>query len=261
LLALLIHRTINGVIEMDVEELTELQYPSVQIFDFQESIYNGLINVSTNIHQGNFNSIATSDLSIMFSLYDEYFFNGSLNDEYPDAIFFNISSRMTKAAGKTTQYLENGIFVISISSTLIFQSFKDVDREIKVNGLVCQDRLEAMMCVFEHELVHLLELLAFDNSSCKKQRFKQISRNLFGHTDVTHQLITQYERAKEKYDMGIGDEVSFEYEGEEYIGIIYRITKRVTVMVKDENGNYEDSNGNSYLKYYVPLFMLTKIEA
>ena len=57
-----------------------------------------------------------------------------------------------------------------------------------------------------------------------------------------------------------GDFASFEYEGQFYKGVINRITKCATVMVKDPKGKYLDSKGNQYIKYYIPISQLKKIE-
>ena len=51
-------------------------------------------------------------------------------------------------------------YEITISATLLFNTFQDVDRPVTVGGLVCRDRVEAFQRIFEHELLHLAEFLA-----------------------------------------------------------------------------------------------------
>ena len=123
-------------------------------------------------------------------------------------------------------------------------------------GIVCCDRLEATMRILEHEIIHLLELVLFESSSCAQPRFRHLSHHIFGHADVTHQLVTQTERAREKFNLRRGDEVQFEFEGKVHRGIISRITKRATVMVKDSKGHYADAQGNRFMKCYAPLPLL-----
>ena len=129
-----------------------------------------------------------------------------------------------------------------------------------VNGIVCHDRLEATMRVLEHEIIHLIELIVFGSSSHSRPRFKRLSRNIFGHTDVTHQLVTQTEIAKKKFNLRVGDKVVFEFEGKQYRGIISRITKRATVMVENPHGAYVDAQGTHYTKYLVPLRFLKQVK-
>ena len=105
----------------------------------------------------------------------------------------------------------------------------------------------------ENQFNHPLDI---DSSSCSKPRFKRLSRNIFGHSGVTHQLVTQTELAQKKFNLRVGQEVSFEYDGEGYHGIISKITKRATVMVSDLRGAYRDSRGRRYSKYYIPLHLL-----
>lgn len=75
--------------------------------------------------------------------------------------------------------------------------------------------------------------------------------NIFGHTDVVHQLPNQKEINTEKYGLTIGQKVRFECDGKKHSGFIYKINTRATVMVKDKKGVYRDSAGNIYSKWYV----------
>ena len=243
---------------MKKEDLVNLKYTSQEIKKKTKRIYSQILAQSKNFDEGNFTRIGTDDLKNLFNLYDLYFFDRFFYKGYRRRIYFRLSGRMTRAAGMTTYTKHTNIFEITLSTTLIFQTFDDVKREVVVNGVVCHDRLEASMRVLEHEIIHLLEVVLFGSSSHSRPRFKQLVRNIFGHTDVTHQLVTQPEIAHKKFDLQVGDEVSFEYEGNTHKGIIIRITKRATVIVKNAQGLYEDSQGTRYSKYYVPLNLLKK---
>lgn len=260
MLNLILHKQVQDfrseIINMMKEDLVNLKYTPQDIEKKTKKIYCQILAESKNFDQGNFTIIGMDDLRHLFELYDQYFLDRFFYNNYREKIFFRLSRRMTKAAGKTTYIKHTNIYVISLSTTLIFQTFHDVMREVVVNGIVCHDRLEATMRVLEHEIIHLLELVLFGSSSCSQPRFKRLSRNIFNHTDVTHQLVTQAERAQKKFNLRVGDGVLFEYEGKTYRGIIFRITKRATVMVKDSNGLYLDSQGNRYSKYYIPLHLL-----
>ena len=243
---------------MKKEDLVNLKYSTKEIKKKTKKIYNQILAQSNNINEGNFTRIGTDDLKNLFYLYDLYFFDRFFYNTCRERIFFRLSRRMTKAAGMTSYMKHKNIYEISLSTSLIFQTFHDVLREVVVNGIVCHDRLEASMRVLEHEIIHLLEVVVFGSSSHSRPRFKKLVRNIFGHTDITHQLVTQPEIAHEKFNLQVGDEVTFEYEGNSYNGIIIRITKRATVMVRDPEGFYEDSQGTRFSKYYIPLRFLKK---
>ena len=100
-------------------------------------------------------------------------------------------------------------YEITISATLLFNTFQDVDRPVTVGGLVCRDRVEALQRIFEHELLHLAEFLAWGRSNCRAENFHRLSRRIFAHEGAFHDLITPREQARAAYDIRIGDHVSF----------------------------------------------------
>jgi hypothetical protein len=238
-------------------------------------IYEAILRDSPRIRQGNFAQIATADLHLMFDLYDQKFFSGNLQRFLQTGqapLGFDLSARLTRSAGLTKRYsprkspngttagiLPASRYEIVISTTLLFQTFQDVERPVRVNGLVCHDRLEALQRIFEHELLHLAEMLAWGKSSCLGDRFKMLAWNIFAHTQTTHDLVTQHERARTRFDVRVGDRVVFEHEGAPLTGVINRITRRATVLVESPAGQ-PYSNGKRYLKFYVPLPMLKKAE-
>jgi len=128
---------------------------------------------------------------------------------------------------------------------------------VRVNGLVCNDRLEAAQRVFEHELIHLLEMLVWGGSSCSADRYKGLVWNYFAHTQTRHDLVTQQERARTRFDVRVGDRVAFTFDGVRHQGVVNRITRRATVLVEDAHGS-PYTNGKRYLKFYIPLSMLEK---
>ncbi|MBA7555297.1 hypothetical protein ES705_47955 [subsurface metagenome] len=184
-----------------------------------------------------------------------------LNKEEKCKLIFRLSSRMTKSGGSISKIIKKDhiIYKISISSYLLFQSFLDIKRTIRINGIICKDRIEALQRIFEHELIHLLELLIKGDSSCSSDSFKILAKQIFLHTDNKHELITQEERTFLKFGIEVGDKVSFEYNNKTYIGIVNRITKRATVLVKDKN-NSKNANEEGFLKFYIPISMLNKEE-
>ena len=230
-------------------------------------IYQELQRRSEHLREGNFKAFQPKDLEILFELYDARFFDGQCQRHVdPAPLLFRLSKRMTKTGGKTTRREQRdrhgGVvyreYEIAVSATLLFQAFQEGQRPITVSGLPCRDRLEALQRIFEHELVHLIEMVLWRDSSCSAPRFQSIANRYFRHTEHTHQLITAEEKAWEK-GLQVGQRVEFTFEGRRKVGWINRITRRVTVLVEDPRGqSYDD--GKRYLKYYVPLGMLKRVK-
>ena len=135
------------------------------------AIHQAMLRESQYIKQPNFDKIEIEDLARLFELYDEGFFDGWLTRRVKAKagvpLKLRLSSRMTRAGGKTTKRrrrLSTGrtrsSFEIAVASRMLFMTFRDVDRPVAVCGLTCKDRLEALQRIMEHEVVHLGELLA-----------------------------------------------------------------------------------------------------
>ena len=223
-----------------------------------------VLSQSRVMKSANFTSTTAADLQRMAELYDAHFFDSlllSLARQY--GLSFRWSSRMTSAGGKTTRSTHrlrgtrktSVSYEIALSATLLFQTFGDLQRPIRVTGYDCSNRMQAMQRILEHELIHLAEMLVWHDSNCAACRFQTIAHRLFGHTEHKHDLVTQQERAAKKYNVRVGSLVSFTHEGRGYIGKVNRITRRATILVIDPNGQRYD-DGKHYRKFYVPLAQL-----
>ncbi len=254
----------------------ESQLPAAEVRLRQRRIHAEVLQLSRSMESPNFTRLDSDDLRRMAMLYDREFFDSQLLALIGrERLRFGISSRMTRIAGKlVTHYSDRASkkltdaqrharqdtrrFEMVLSSTLLFQAFDDVDRPITVTGLRCSNRLEAMQRVCEHELVHLLEMFLWNDSSCSRTRFQNIAARFFGHTEHRHDLITQSERAARNFDIRVGAKVQFSHEGKMLHGWVNRITRRATVLVEDRRGQ-RFSDGKSYVRYYVPLEQLRRI--
>jgi hypothetical protein len=198
------------------------------------------------------------DLELLFTAYDERFFAGLCRSALEDRkLTFRLSPRMIKAGGKTTRFrTRNGqeSFEIAVAINMLFDGFGENDRGITVCGLECENRLQALQRIFEHEMVHLAELFCWRSSDCTAARFQGIAGRLFLHRAHTHDLITRRERAAES-GIRVGSLVSFSFQNERLTGRVNRITKRVSVLVKDPDGT-KYSDGLRYKTYYVPISWL-----
>ena len=121
-----------------------------------------------------------------------------------------------------------------------------------VTGIRCSSRLDALQRIFEHEMIHLAEMLVWEDSSCAGARFKGIARRWFGHTESTHRLPTALDIARRTLGIRTGSRVHFVHEGVTYCGVVNRISRRATVLVEHPQGTLYD-DGRRYRKFYVPL--------
>jgi hypothetical protein len=252
-------------------KLFVLLYSAPDVEARKTRIYDSLLEQSPLVRDGNFREIGTDDLERLFNWYDREFFAGRLGEmlmeDEAHPVRFRLSRRLVSAAGQTIRQVRRiqrhdkpfakVDYEITISATLLFNTFHEVDRQVTVGGLVCNDRVEALQRIFEHELLHLAEFLAWGRSNCRADNFHRLSRRIFAHEGAFHDLITPREQAHAAYDIRIGDYVSFEIDGEQHIGRVNRITRRATVLVEDPRGMLFD-DGKHYLTFYVPLPLLRK---
>ncbi len=236
-----------------------------EILSRRQRIYDQALRSSHYLDAGNFTAVHSSDLRRLFNLYNRLFFRGLLRTGLAGTpLDFRMSNRMTRSGGKTAWHTRqhdrrNLRYEISVSTALLFQCFTDKDhRRITVVGLTCRDRLEALQGVMEHEVVHLAEMLAWGGTSCASERFQSIAARILGHQAHTHTLITSDERALAAYGIQRGDRVRFEYDGQRYTGMVRRITRRATVLVRNHQG-VEYTDGHRYETFYVPLEQLQRV--
>ncbi len=250
---------------MQHNNLMNIQYQVSEITQKRATIRETFITRSPYVNDGAINRIANSDLEMLFKLYDAFFLGDYFKKFFPGNLRFSLSTRMTRSAGKTNYPrnlavlpAEQREYEIRMGISFFF-NYNQLHRDKKVNGINTKDALEALQLVFEHEIVHLLELHCCGESSCHKKRFKGLAKNIFGHTDSYHHLPTEKEIACTKYGFNAGDQVCFRHGGKEYKGFIYRVNKRATVMVPDKAGLFQDQRGKKYSKWYIPIPDLGKI--
>jgi hypothetical protein len=252
-------------------KLAALLFSAAEVARRSRRIYETMLDQSPQIRVANFTVIGTDDLERLFGLYDREFFRGLLGEmlleDRAHPMSFRLSRRLTRAAGQTMRQVrrvpvagtmtERVDYEISVSTTLLFSTFQNVEREVIVGGLVCRSRLESLQRIFEHELLHLAEFLGWGRSNCRADNYHALSRRIFAHEGAFHDLVTPREQAIVAFGIRVGDRVSFEIDGAHHVGRVNRITRRATVLVEDPRGQVY-SDGKRYLTFYVPLPLLRK---
>jgi hypothetical protein len=252
----------SGIIEVTMNELTNLKLTPKTIKDKRAEVSRLLTQSSPNIQNGDIKVISSADLKLLFDFYDKVFLRKRFKNKFKGKLRFSLSRRMTRSAGKTLFPAnlsgikpENLIIEIRMGVDFFF-SHNLIEGSKNACGIQTKTALEALQVIFEHELCHAIEYICFGQTNCSGDRFKTIAGNLFGHTESHHSLPTNTQIAHQKLGLKIGDNVGFTFEGKRLKGILYKINKRAVVMVPDKNGQFADSSGNKYAKYYVPLPML-----
>jgi hypothetical protein len=252
----------------------DLRLEAAEIQRRRQEVAVRLMSVSTAVRDINFCTINTRDLFELFCQYDDLFLEGRLARvfEQPDhRLTFRLSRRMTSTGGMTTYHRRESRgagrarsadrqrhFEIAVSSTLLFGTNFDSE-SVSVGGINTEHRLDALQRIFEHELVHLLEMVLWDDSSCARRRFKGIVYRLFGHRESSHQLLTPAEVARRTYGLSPGDTVQFHHRGCRLTGVINGIQRRATVLVPDNRHGDVFSDGRRYQRFYVPLERLSRV--
>ena len=244
-------------------DLLAIQNSSEAIAARRAGIRAALLQSSRDIQCGDFERIGVSDLASLFDMYDREFFGGwlaqALRERAQAPLAFRLSTTMTRAGGRTSRYRRRDRaggarthYEIAVASRMLLMTFRDVKRDVVVGGLACMDRLDALQRILEHEILHLAEMLVWDESSCSGPRFKKLARDIFGHTDKSHCLVTAREHAAVTHGIRVGGAVEFDLDGRRWVGRVNRVHRRATVLVEDAKGRaYTD--GRNYLKFYVPL--------
>src|SRR5262245_1795839 len=135
-------------------KLFALLYSAPEVAERTRRIYQAMLGQSPQIRAGNFTAIGTDDLERLFDGYDREFFRGRLGEMLQEdgahPIAFRLSRRMVRTAGQTMRQVRRVDragqpatkvdYEITISATLLYNTFQNVERTVTVGGLVCRDR-------------------------------------------------------------------------------------------------------------------------
>lgn len=232
----------------------------------RESIRTHLLAHSRYIQSPNFVRCSDSDLRTLYEQYDTHVFDNQLRAnlaaQSPLPLALRFTGRLRSSGGVTRRMRLRGQtrfgYAIEISHNVLFQNFRTPEETAVVTGIVCLDRLDALMRVMEHELLHLAEYLAFGETRCAAARFQAAALHLFGHTAHKHAMLTRRTRTLSSTSLRPGHRVRFTHDGVAMAGVINRINTRATVLVESPHGTrYTD--GRRYIKYYVPLNALDPV--
>jgi hypothetical protein len=130
-----------------------------------------------------------SDLEKLFNRYDDLCFKGQIKD-YFNQHNFTITFKTTGEPTFTTEGL-CGPKTCHYVMTILTDPFKNIFKPTNVAGHICNNQLQCLMRVIEHELVHLLVFIFCGDPFMTDQHgdlFITLSQQLFNHTDIHHYI-------------------------------------------------------------------------
>lgn len=170
--------------KISTEKITKLFY----------TVYNEVVLSGINPTVNNYSN---KTLDTILNIVDKVYFNNILKKYFYDkkiTLTLSFNNRYTHHAGYCS--FRGCNYKIQIAIDMFDKPFKQGMKSQRVNGLKCYNQLECMLNVFMHELVHLI-IFVFcidqDVPGGHGVLFKQITKSLFGHTDIKHYLGTDAE--------------------------------------------------------------------
>jgi hypothetical protein len=132
-----------------------------------------------------------SDLHDFFNLYDQLCFKGDLS-RYLGQEKFGFEFRTTgEPTFTTTGICLPSNKVCDYTITIPIHFFEKVKGPTNIAGDICNDQLECLQRVIEHEMVHLVIFMFCGDRYITDQHgelFMKMVKDLFGHTDYKHYL-------------------------------------------------------------------------
>jgi predicted SprT family Zn-dependent metalloprotease len=187
-------------------------------------------------------------------------------------ITFNTSNKFKNLAGYCKYY--NDDIEITFSKYILEKIYNDKFEKININGVTCNDIVDVLIGLMEHEITHLI-LFIYDNykndvKSGHNSQFKSLVYNMYRHTKVTHDLlfgdINKYEKHKKEAIQKL--EIGMKIKCKKNTGIIIDIRPKYIFYKNETNkinackfNEYEiiDKNFMPYQKYISNLKKKLKI--
>ena len=169
-------------------------YDEKAIVQKRKQIFEEFLELSENVEDGNFKTISTYDLKLLFELYDKVFFHSDFRNQYEGSLRFSFSKRMTRSAGLTLcpqniSTLQPKDVIIEFRFGINFFFNYDLSHKEKfVSGVKTHNALEALQLVLEHEICHVIEFILYHRSSCKGKRFKTIAAVIMHYLQIERLL-------------------------------------------------------------------------
>ena len=180
-------------------------YTQSEIDERRKYIHNTMID---KYHVGgNFIRINKIDLEHLWSLYDKVFFGGQVGRKLTSSgsvlVFKTTLGGNARLDGQCetvrSPCKKHFYFTMSFPGKLYSELFTDNEKQLRINGITCWDRLSCLQMSLEHESIHMLmQLYGYDPHgisgpgkmiySPHGKLFRSLTKMYFGHTNILHGL-------------------------------------------------------------------------
>lgn len=167
------------------------------------------IRKKLNINVDKF-KLRSSIVKKLFLIFDKLYFKNFIQEKLADGnmkIKFDVSNKLKNTAGYC-RYENNNVKIV-FSKFIIHKIYNDKFTQINLGGVICNDIVDVLIVLMEHEITHLLLFLydkyINDVKSGHNSQFKLLVYNMFRHIKITHSLLfgdlEKYEQSKkDTYD-------------------------------------------------------------
>lgn len=134
-------------------------------------------------------SMTTDDLQSFFKMYDDLCFDGDIQ-KYIRTHDYVLRFKLDGQHTFTTEGI-CGAEMCDYTITIPTEFFKRVKPGTNVAGHLCNDQLECLQRVIEHEMVHLIIFIFCENERVANEHgplFMSTVHDLFRHTDHRHYM-------------------------------------------------------------------------
>jgi hypothetical protein len=194
-------------------------------------------------------ALTVKHIEEIFKIIDDVFFNKQIEKLLRSRgieLKFDVALRLTSTAGYFKKLSEKK-HVLVISVPIMKQLFSKDEKRYALGGMQCTSKNECIYHVICHELIHFIASVECPELVTSQRGhngiFKQLIKNIFGHTNFTHSLNVDMDKKIRlldaiKTNFKIGDMVSFKYGKVIMRGQILSINTRVKIITSDKRMFY-----------------------
>lgn len=247
------------------ECLSKHKLPDKEVNIKKLAVYNKLLKET--FEENNFKKLKDKHVKETFKVIDDVYFNNYLTKYLKQKnikLSFKASYKLTSSAGlcKWVHSYTSGTtdYQLVLSAKIIEGIFSNKEKSLKINGLSCNNRLECYLNIFEHEVTHLLINLFCPERGKEMgghtSTFRNITYNLFRHTEYKHSLLSGDAETVEKKISYFKNNVEIDdilvaenCKGNIWKGVVTKISSKSVTIIEDV----------SQKMYNIPWFIMKEL--
>lgn len=224
------------------------KYQTNKMENIQQKHADALKRINTRVKTTE-SVLTVKHIEEIFKIIDDVFFSNQIEKLLRlrgIELKFDVSLRLTSIAGYCKQ-VNSKKYIMSFSAPIMKKLFSQDEKRYELGGLQCSSKIECVYHVICHELIHLIVFMECPEMMTSKRGhngiFKNMIKNIFGHTTCHHMLHVDVDRKIRVLDaiktrFKIGDAVTFKIGKRIIHGQIMSINNRVKVITSDKRMFY-----------------------